>query len=996
MKSPQRVFLDWQRPALVCAVQWLRQTYGPAGEPPAEVRSARRMGASQRLLSFDEPAKRGQVWDLSQVVVVVPGRRAGRRLLELLAFEARDHGLHFTPPTITTEGRLPELVYVPKRPFADSLTQDLAWSHAVRRLSESQLRAIVPHPPEKANESAWLQLGHMLRVRHTELAADTLTFADVVQHGATLAKFPDAGRWAAMSAAQDIYLRTLDDLQLWDIQTARLKAIEFQEVQTDKQIVLLGTVDLNRTLRTMLDAVADHVTALVAAPETLADRFDSHGCVLPERWREAAISIADERIRRVAGPADQADAVAQIMASYQGRYRGDQISVGVPDEQLVPHLQRQLEQCQVPVRWVEGKKLTDTRPFRLLEAISELLRTESMRALAALVRHPDVFQRLTYRPPHSLPAENDEEAAIGLCLLDEIDHIQSDYLVTRLSPKSWPAELRRKLEEKTGFCNVVKAVESVGSLLRPLRVKPQRLALWSQPILAVLQSLYVEQCDDPHTLAALEKIRDVLQAQTLLPERLDPRLSADEAIAWTLDQLRGEAIAPPASEEAVELLGWLELPLDDAPAVIVTTFNEGFTPQSTGGDSFLPNTLRTAMRLLDNDRRYARDAYALSAILASRQSVHLISARRDAEENPLAASRLLFAAEPAKVVERARTFFQPLAESPPRAPLVGAGVPLPESSQLFVPLPPEDLEIPSPLRLRVTQFRDYLSCPYRFCLKHLLKLEGIDDTCEELEANAFGNVLHKVLERFGANKAARDSADEDDIFEFLNEQLRQSVGLRYGDRDRLPAVEIQIEQMRARLQRFASWQARHRSEGWLIVYSETTDEGEANVVTKLPAEKDAELAVDGTPFLLGGRIDRIDQHEDSERLRIFDYKTGDSADTPEQVHRRRKNGERQWVDLQLPLYRHLADAWGYEGEIDLGYILIPKALDRIDAALADWNEADLADADATMREVVRRIRNHEFWPPQDTQWLDDYSAICQDRRLGGRLFTAGVREASLT
>jgi ATP-dependent helicase/nuclease subunit B len=991
MKSPQRVFLDWQRPALVAAVEWLRRTYGPASPAKGPTKKA---STAQRQFNFDEPAPAasGAAWDLSQVIVVVPGKRAGRRLLELLCFEARDHNLHFTPPTITTEGRLPEMLYAPKRPFADSLTQDLAWSHALRRLRPSQLQAIVPHPPEKDNETAWLQLGNMLRVRHTELAADTLTFDSVVQHGRTLERFPDAARWEAMSAAQNVYLRSLDDLLLWDIQTARLKAIEFQEIQTDKQIVLLGTVDLNRTLRKMLDMVAGQVTALIAAPESLADRFDGHGCVLPEQWREVPIPVGDDQIRRVDGPADQADAVAQIMAGFEGRYRGDQITVGVPDEKLVSHLQRQLEQCELPVRWVEGKRLSDTRPFRLLDAIAELLRTETMRAFASLVRHPDVFQRLTYRSPGASP----DEEHIELCILDEIDRLQSDYLVTRLNPKYWPAEVRRKLEEKTGFCNVVKATEHLHSLLVPFRAKPQRLALWSQPVLAVLQTVYPDQCDDPHTLAALEKIRDTLQAQTLLPEQLDPRLTADEAIAWTLDQLQGEAIPPPASEEAVELLGWLELPLDDAPAVIVTTFNEGFTPQSTSGDSFLPNSLRTSLGLLDNDRRYARDACAISTILASRESVHLISARRDAEENPLVPSRLLFAAEPAEVVARARKFFQPLAETSPRAPLVGAGVPLPKSSQLFVPLPPDNLELPTQLRLRVTQFRDYLACPYRFCLKHLLKLEGIDDACEELEANAFGNILHKVLERFGANKAVRDSADEDEIFEFLREQLRQSVGLRYGDRDRLAAVEIQIEQMRARLQRFAAWQAQHRADGWHILYSETTDEEDETAKAQNRRERDAELLVDGIPFLLGGRIDRIDQHEDGERLRIFDYKTGDSADPPEQVHRRRRNGERQWVDLQLPLYRHLAEAWGYEGEMDLGYILIPKALDRIDASLADWSEDDLATADATMRDVVRRIRNREFWPPQDMQWLDDFSSICQDRRLGGRLFHAEMPEASLT
>jgi hypothetical protein len=996
MKSPQRVFLDWQRPALLAAVEWLRRKYGPAAAEASPKKPAKRKNESQRLL-FEEGqasgdlrpplAVGGSAWDLSRVIVVMPGKRAGRRLLELLVFSAQDERLQLTPPNIITEGRLPELLYCPQKPFADDLTQDLAWSHALRQLPKKQLNAIAPHPPEKDDESGWLQLGHLLRGRHTELAADRLMFADVVRHGRTLATFPDAARWQAMQAAQETYHRTLDELKLWDIQTARLKAIEFKEIETNCDIVLLGTVDLNRTLRTMLDMVADHATALVAAPESLADRFDSHGCVLPDQWKEATIPLRDEQLRRVDGPADQADAVAQIMAGYAGRYRGDQITIGVPDERLVPHLQRQLEQCQTPVRWVEGKLLPATGPYRLLDAVAELLRSDNLRSMSALLRHPDLFAWLSFG--------KDEESRVALPLLNELDRLQSDYLVTRLNPKHWPLEVRRKLEEAKDFQNVVKALEQVQELLAPLRVKPQRLAAWSQPIIDLLQSVYKDNCDLA-TLDYLEKLRDILQAHTSLPEPLDPPLAAEEAIQWTLQQLRTEALPPPSNEDAVELLGWLELPLDDAPAVIVTSFNEGFTPQTTSGDAFLPNSLRTGLGLLDNDRRYARDAYAVSAIQASRESVHWITARRDAETNPLIPSRLLFAAEPKQVVDRARRFFGELPPSAPRRPLIGVGVPAPVESRLFVPYPPADL--PLPTRLRVTQFKDYLACPYRFCLRHLMKLEGVDDACEELAANAFGNLLHAVLERFGADAGIRDSDKPDDIADYLNDQLQRAANRRYGDRDRLAAVEIQLKQLQQRLNRFAEWQAWHRSEGWRIVYTETTKD-EAEPATpepqaQPPRERDVEVEVDGQPFLLGGRIDRIDQHEESEVYRVLDYKTGDRGEKPEQVHRRWNNGVREWVDLQLPLYRHLAEDWGFEGTKELGYILIPKSLDDIGHEIARWSEAELTDADETMREVVRRIRNRQFWPPQEVKWPDEFVGLCQDRRQGGRLLDPALAEGS--
>ena len=56
---------------------------------------------------------------------------------------------------------------------------------------------------------------------------------------------------------QQDYLRLLDDLQLWDRQTARLYAIDYSLCRTDKEILLIGTTDMNVAMRLMLDQVAD-------------------------------------------------------------------------------------------------------------------------------------------------------------------------------------------------------------------------------------------------------------------------------------------------------------------------------------------------------------------------------------------------------------------------------------------------------------------------------------------------------------------------------------------------------------------------------------------------------------------------------------------------------------------------------------------------------------------------------------------------------------------
>src|SRR5262249_57416040 len=114
----------------------------------------------------------GGAWDCSGVMVVVPGQRAGGRLQEWLAFLAEDENLLLTPPRVVTEGKLPEMLYTPKLPFASDLVQDLAWAQAIRDLPADKRLHVVPHPPPAEDALRWLALGKILRRLHVELAAD--------------------------------------------------------------------------------------------------------------------------------------------------------------------------------------------------------------------------------------------------------------------------------------------------------------------------------------------------------------------------------------------------------------------------------------------------------------------------------------------------------------------------------------------------------------------------------------------------------------------------------------------------------------------------------------------------------------------------------------------------------------------------------------------------------------------------------------------------------
>jgi len=939
----QREFLDWQSSPLAVAAENLR---------------ARCQHESEL--------------DLSQVIVVVPGGRAGRRLLEILVALAEEKNLVLTPPEIVTPEKFPELLYQAKWPFADTLTQQLAWTDSLRSVPPPALKSFLPFPPEPNDWPRWLAVAETLRRLHVELAADGLNCREVLSGAQTVEGFGEHQRWHALCELQQLYLTTLDRYQLWDVQTARLVAIKQREIATDKQVVLLGTVDLNRAQRQMLDQIAGRVTSLVVAPPEMAERFDAHGCLVPSQWTQAPLALADNQIERVDGPAEQAEAVTRWLASLNGRYRADEIAIGLPDDKLVPQIERQLAQHGLVGRYGAGRPLAETGPCRLLKAAAEYAARRRYRDLAALVRHPDVYEWITAAQKKQKTGEKDQK-----CCLDALDRYAAERLPARLDPE------RLAKDEKAA--DVLALYERMEELIAPFNGSSLPLADWAEPLRKFLTIVYgqkpLDRTDraDRDLCKALQLLSDSLDQLSLVPSALQPKLDVRQACQVLLSDLAGESIPPPAEESAIELLGWLDLPLDDAPAAIVTTFNEGLVPSSTTADAFLPNRLREALGLMHNDRRLARDAYAVSLLSASRRDFKLIVAHRDTEGNPLPPSRLLFLTDPERLVRRALTFFgEPPQAAARRNLLLPQAAAPPPRSRLAPPKLPQRAK---PItELSVTKFRDYIACPYRFYLRHLLALESLADDADELDGGAFGELVHKVLANFGRAEDAKEvrvTTDPKRIADYLDYQLDRQAAGWFGPKHARAAVVVQLEQIRLRMHAFAQWQAGRARDGWRIVFSE--DAEDKNVFT-------APFKVDGIAFTLRGRIDRIDFHETLGRLAVLDYKTADRGDAPQRTHRRGDD----WIDLQMPLYRHLvrtiklAASVPADAPIDLGYVLLPLDLKCVGLAPAEWDDAVLLSADLKAMEIVRSLREQRFPGPcqPPPEFFDELAAICHDRCIG--------------
>ena len=924
----QLEWFNWSQPALPQAVRWFAARFA-----------------------------KGAALDLSKLLVCVPGSQVRRRLLELLVEAAEERGLLLTPPEIVTPGVLPEKLYRPKHPFAGELAQQLAWVKVLQATEPKRLSVLVRNIPQADDLPAWLALGKMLADLHRELLADKFDCADVLKAGVELAAFNEVDRWKLLCDLETRYLRLLDSLAVWDIQTARKFAVEHRECQAPEPIVLVGLVDLNRVQRLMLDQVSEQVTALVFAPTRdggkRTELFDEHGCLQPAAWRDFVLPLATEQIEIADGPADQATAVVRALARFNGKYAAEEIVVGMPDKRLAPYLRQRFEESNLPVRSAGGTPLVRTGPYQLLVQVADYLEQRRFSDLAALVRHPAVADWLL--------AEKVKRDWLTL-----FDDYYSQHLPAEVSDQ-WPGGGKGIGEMREIHGKVAGVLASSGGRAQPLDK-------WAAPIINLLTTLYPATLDaerepDRTILAACRAIRDVLEDHQKLGPELAPDVSGAAAIRLLLRELDAVPIAAPADEAAIELVGWLELPWNDAPAMVVAGMNEGIVSPSVAGHLFLPNALRQALGLNDDQRMFARDLYVLGMLAATHSDLHLIAGRRSAENEPLVPSRLLFACDMEELPQRARRLFAPPVEAP-RITLPGSVRPGQlQKSVLPVPLAEP---LPEPVQsLRVTEFRDYLACPYRYYLKHRLHLFALADSAEELDGGQFGVLLHDALQQFATSEAV-DSIDPAAIHDQLYISLGELAARRFGEAPQ-PAVRVQIEMLKLRLEQFAERQAQWRKEGWRIKAVERNFGGQ-----------DAPFIVDGEPIYLHGRIDRIDHNENTGAWAVLDYKSSDGGHSPDKVHRS-KDG---WIDLQLPLYRHLARGLGGEfpiaGQLQLGYVLLPKDPSKAKFELAAWTPEQLEDADRVAAEIVRNIRRGVFGPPTvpAPAFFEDFAAICQDDQFG--------------
>lgn len=916
----ERVFLGWQAPLLQLCAEWL----------------------------LDREEREG-VLDLRHLTVAVPGARAGRRLKELLLERASERKLRFAPPRVVTVGALPELFYTPSLPVAGPLAIRRGWAKALAATDRSPVEALFGEVPEPRDLRGWDLLGEQLAMLHRDVAGGGYDFRGVARICADRGLgFDDSLRWQTLARVQEEYLGLLGKFGLADPDSERIRALQAGTLAAGTEVLLVGVSELAPITARMLEAAESPIVALIHAPPEEASAFDHLGLVLPGAWRARELPLQPEQLRVVDRPAAQA---AEVLRELGGFAQLDvaEVAVAAADRALVPYIEEWFSAAGVATHDAAGRPVRLSAPYRLLEAIAAYLPARGWEEFAAVLRHPDAEGWV----------RGGEGAGVGA-----IDRYFGEHL---------PADLNGPLPaSRYADLNAIRLrLDSPQRLGRFAGKKP--VSEWAPAILGVLADIYERlslSSASPavqRTVEALQVIRSAALALHQLPPGLDTACEAEFAIHLLLKAIGGKSTAEEGDRAAVELLGWLELALDDSPVALVLGVNEGALPESRSADPFLPDGLRSRLALQDNTARYARDAFLLSALLHSRRFVRLISGRITAQGDPLRPSRLTLTGRGPELARSILAFTA--ASAPPVQPplIIGAG----HRSEFTLP-PQKTLLFDPPTELNVTSFGALLQDPYRWVLEREMGLERVDDQARELDGGGFGNLAHRVLSRFGRSEAATWS-DPRALAAAFDRLVDEVAEESFGSRS-FPAVHLQVEILRRRLREFASWQARWVADGWetILVEGEPVSGG--------TGAGGADFDVDGAPILLRGRIDRVDRNRETGALAILDYKTGETPAGPDEAHRTKRS--REWQDLQLPLYRHVLAAtlqsnwdpkFAGSSELWFGYILLSRESKRVGAEFADWTDDDLIGADEAARQVVRMLRlgRVDFDERRGKSWAGD-------------------------
>ena len=803
--------------------------------------------------------------------MITPTAGAARSVLNCLD-SPKSHSLVTCQPM---QALLPE-----RDDIATPIERCLAWAKALRNLPESKLSILFwKESPQRTTEL--LKAGRNfngLCDRLAEAGLSPLTFKLPAQASDRF----DEGRWSIIAALYLNYINCLASWSLRDPNDLRLHQIK-EPTTVPSRIIIAGVSDLPCAFQLYAEQIEKHgttVDVLIWNPRNVSESsFDDWGRPINEFWNTRHIDLSKEQIHVGASAQDEARNAVQVCVQNNTKL----VAVDPKLHSLISsEILTQGRRPYLP----EGERLINCEAAKMALGWEDFRQGKDLRCLRRLLELPSFCSAVDTDHPLS-----QSDALIA------IDHLLGTTIASSLDA-AWKAS--------------PSITEATPKKDRQIRIKTRRLlgsirARLGMSSLEMIEAAFPDESTRPKSAKRVLEIGRKLEKSPAVMNWLGGSAGTKLPVHIFTPAISSERLQVPAIDEVITLNGWLEAPWLPKAKLMLCGLIEGQLPQSLDGDPFLPDSICPALGLSHNEQRLARDAYQLDALLAIHPAdgVFLSFSKYNKDGDPNKPSRLLFRTKLEELPLRVQQLTQPNSSSRNRPY---------RHTEWRWQLPDE---IPPVTKISPTQFESYLSCPFRFCLEKVLKYTSSPKATYEMDAAAFGDLIHRTLENFGreiipTGKALLDLGAST-IYQRLQQLLDQEVDLQFGMQP-TPAVQVQLASAGGRLHAFARIQAQCFAEGWII----------RDVERKLEVDVDTPLAIGS--LLLTGTIDRIEQNATTGALRVIAYKTFSSAKKPAQTHfapvshnwfsaaqievlTSRGIAKKTWKNLQLPLYRKILEHW---------------------------------------------------------------------------------------
>lgn len=960
----------------------------------------------------------GKTLDLSDSTIVLPGARAGRRLLELLTSACQEASIRFSPPRFLTPSQFLDWLAGEAllAPTPTPLTEDLkptlasdadilvAWHSVLSELSP-EIRSILI-AKELDSSLLWSDAAAFANLQR-ELSGGGYSFRDVSECLADSLSPSVGQQWSLLADLEQLVQSQLESLNL----TTNLKVLKnlasSAQVTVNRRCIIAAVVDAQPIFFSILSKISPSPEIYCFASSQHSELFDDLGKLRIDSWSKVSLPIIDSQINSLATPRLEAQSVA---VELHARYRklatdnpeqhqinlASDYTICAADQAFMPLLSTELQRWRISAHFNPGWTLADSPILNLISTISEYLRDQTFISLSHLVRQTEFSRYLTNVEPY--PGFKYDLFLLSLdTYISDVIPLSTNVKITDLQIESVIVTINDLLGELSSLINGT-------------------VAEWCLKIELVIKKLFGQseiQINIPtqRTVAEtyisfFELLRGLYNSQFATKQKIN----FSEFCALLRYAAKSIPFTPYLEEQdSIEIVGWLDILLDDAPNALVTALHEGAIPEMMTSNELLPNSIKRQLGLPSNESRLARDIYIALASLNSKKSLTFSFHRQSLDHAPLQPSALLLRPQDSSLINlssdglinksesyplwaRVRKLldlpslgstastFSPSSSSPFSSPFSSSSS-LPDESMKLEILKPivadnqvkskvlpafvRPVAIPTPIKdapdkLSPSAITAYLQCPYRFYLSYVLNLKEQSDLNTEIPSHIIGTLIHKVLE--GLPKEGRFN------LEFMTKEILNSwysaIDQHFGQSTRNIISLLKAEGAK-RLQRVIIWLYQRRLEGWVRYGAEH------------------KLSLGPSPethgFIINGRVDALEYNPKTNEALIIDYKLRERSENPTSALR----NDGQWNSLTLPIYYHLTQKALSETYPDLASLKVaylnlgPEQ--EYELKIAKWSEEDLEAAWKLTLEILGKIRAKEFWPPSEDQIsFDPFQKIVGD------------------